>query len=203
MSYANRNKEALIKEIYSGISALAKKQAWNKEEAEDFLQEGLMCALQAIDKYPELPDNQLILVIARSAANRIFSVQRGAVVHHKRGHVEFNEMEHDKETDIEGNIDYRNFVKIMRARLPSGVKAIFDEKVEPSDKTLDILEAEHAQKVVDRKRGKLVMNVHDAKLQDVHIAKSLGISKATMSRGIGLIRSVAAELLGMKPNGQN
>lgn len=71
------------------------------------------------------------------------------------------------------------------------VKKVFNELMEPSEKTSEIAAAELDKKREERRKtGKLLMNTTRAKLFHRHHAQSLGVSKATFSRAVGVISNL-------------
>lgn len=186
--------EILIKKIYDGVRRLATIQSRTKEQGQDFLQEGLLCAYEAIERYKDKPDDELVRIIAVAAKNRIYEIQRGEVTFYFR----------HKVTDIEEDARFEypfeefendNFVRVLRARLRPDLQTILDEKLNPSEKTLKIVEEEMVERSVRREAGELVMNIENDRVRDVHIAESLGISKATVCRGSKLIQEATETLI--------
>lgn len=187
-------KEALIQKIYDGVRRIAKRQSRTTEQAQDFLQEGLICAFEAIDKYPDASDEDLIKIIATAAKNKILGTQRKDVTFYFRHKV--------TEIDEGARFEYpfeefesNNFLRVLRSRLRPDLQSLLDERVNPSDKTIKIVDDEMKERLIRRERGELVMNIESDRVSDTHLARSLGISKATVSRGIKTIQEVAETLI--------
>lgn len=175
------NKEKLIKDIYDGVKIIAWRHSYSKEQMEDMLQEGIIAALEAIDKYSDKNYNELIKIIAKSAYNRIFTFQRKEINIHKK----FSELHEgiiDKMPLPDSSITTKDFVRVLSTRLSSIQRRVLREKLTPSKNTFKIIDEELRNKLLKRNRGQLVMNVRKTKITDTHIAKSLKIGKATVSR---------------------
>lgn len=191
----NTRETNLLNKIYTGLRGFSMIHARSSEQAKDFLQEGLMYAFEAIKKYPDKSDDELVRIIAKSANNRVLTLQGNSVTHGKRHSYQEDYSEFFHPESQEEEIEVNNFIRVLRSRLPVAAQQVLDERLEPSKKTIDIVEAEHAKKIEARERGRLVMNVHESKIQDVHIGQALGYSKATVSRNASLIRQEAEVLL--------
>lgn len=204
------DKDKLIKEIYKGIKSAANKRAVNKPEAEDFLQEGITAALDVINKYSDKPYEEQIKLISRVALNRILKAQRTEINWNRRVLKKSKKDERPIDNwDLEEGIDIENsgqedfsygafeerrFIAMARSFLSDMGQKILSERLNPSKNTIKIMEIIKLDKLKQRESGKLVMNVHNDKISDTHIAKSLGISKATMSREIKRIQEVVSYL---------
>jgi DNA-directed RNA polymerase specialized sigma24 family protein len=184
----------LIKKIYDGVRRLATIQSRTKEQAQDFLQEGLMCAFEAIERYKEKPDDELVRIIAVAARNKIYEIQRGEVTFYFRHKV--TEIEEDARFEYPfAEFENDNFVRVLRSRLRPDLQILLDEKINPSDKTIGIVELEMGERQTRREAGELVMNLTNDRVRDVHLAESLGVSKATICRGVKQIQEATETLI--------
>ena len=188
---------ALIKEIYSGLEGVAYKQARTDEQAKDFLQEGLYAALVVINtgKYSHLPDSQFVRYIAKCAYNRISKIQSQDITYEGKNLLLVNKLDVFTKGNMEEDMQMKNIMRVLENRLSSLGNQILSEMGEPSEKTIKIQQAWLDEKHKARDKGKLVMNIHNDKITNNHIAKSIGISKATMSREVSKIRTEIAVLL--------
>lgn len=193
------NKEELIQEVYDGIKAVAFKQAHNKEQAKDFMQEGLISALEAIDKYPDKPERELILIIAKSAYNKIYSIQSRDITYERKNPNSADNIVIPSKEDLEKDYESRNFLAILKTRLHSRERKILEEHLNPSNRVIGVYEKEKRSKLRRRSRGQLVMNIHTNTIRSHHIAEAMGISKATMSRAFKAIRNEAEKLTDCLP----
>lgn len=182
------NKAELINRIYKGVEGFARKQSINTQQAEDFMQTAFCKVLEVVDKYKDKPDGEIEKLAGTIAKNAIFSSQKSEVTYGYN-----NSMDVDKgffpseDKRIKHSIEDQNVNMILRT-LPDMERKILGEIMEPSDKLLVIIEIEKKEKLVERARGKLKMNIHNHKIQNKHVAKLFGISKATMSRYMSNIR---------------
>ena len=185
------NIDKLIKEIYSGLEGVAYKQARSVEQAKDFLQEALFTAIKVVNtgKYNNLPDSQFVKVIARCAMNRISKIQSMDITYERRNPALVNKRDVFSKGNIEECIEIKNIMKVLENRLSSLGVQILKEMDQPSENTIKIQQAWLSEKHKLRDSGKLVMNIHNDKVTNNHIASSLGISKATMSREVCKIRN--------------
>lgn len=204
------DKKKLIKDVYDGIYRCARKRSIDRQQMQDFIQEGLVVACEIINKYPDKPHEELVKYIGKSAINKISFLQKKEINWRRRRLAKSVKVErpidnwdlaaefiphewiyNDDGFDI---IDEREFVKVCESFLTDQGKRILKEKVSPSNKTVDIMEREIIEKNKRREQGELVMNVFTNKITDSHIAQSLSISKATVSRESGRIKEVVEYL---------
>jgi len=204
-------KEEIIKEVYDGICRCARKHAINPQQEQDFRQEGLVIACEVADRYRDKEADELIRLIGTSSRNRILQMQkqeinwsRGKLVKTKKDNRPVDNWQLDVRKDPSDDvyddmsydsIDEREFVMVLSSFLSDRGKAILNEKINPGKNTITIMEREKREKLVKRESGALVMNVFTDKITDTHIAVSLGLSKATMSRELSRIKEVADYLL--------
>ena len=66
--------------------------------------------------------------------------------------------------------------------------AVLREFLEPSDKTFNLAVQDSDRSQEMEARGKLTMNVGKVRLRGKHVAESLGMGKATVSRSLSVIR---------------
>jgi len=188
------NKDELIRQIYDGVRGIARKQAYDQEQAKDFLQDGLIAALEAIDKYPDKSSEELVLIIAKSAYNKIYSSQSRDITYSRRYPNSTDNVLTFSSDDSVEEYENQDFLMVLMSRLSRRERRILEEQINPSEKTLSIVAGEKKDKLKLREKGQLVMNIHNDKVTHTHIAKSLGISKATVSRGFRAIQREAEAL---------
>jgi len=204
------NNTTLIKKVYSGIRAHAIKRASNASIAKDFLQEGLIAAFEVIKRYSDKPENEIIKLMGTSARNRINTILVKEINWSKRNMVstvkkdkpidswifeEFYNPEELGEFDMSyEEVIEKGFLRALSFYLEVREKKILREKLSPSKKTVKIFEQELAIKIKKQMNGKLVMNVNKPEINNTHIAKSLGLSKATVSRAFKNIQEVVLYL---------
>jgi len=188
------DKSWFIRKIYNGVRIVAYRHAVDQLQAHDFMQEGLVAALHAIDRYKHKSTQDVIRLISRTAYNRIVDAQREAMRYHAR----FASSSDNVEAPIdshEDEVEARVFIQALERRLSALGKRVLREKLAPSDKTLQMSMAVRQHKLEARASGKLVMSLNPDSIPDSLIARSLDISKATISREIRRIKEQAQALL--------
>lgn len=205
------NKEELVKTVYQGIKNFAYKKAMDQHQAQDFLQEGLTAAFEVIDKYSEKRKEALIKIMMQSAMNRIKTVLIKEINWNRRNNKKTVKVQKpidcwyiDNNSDTsditEFDIEYdevieRTFLRALEFYLEIRERKILREKLQPGKRTLSILEKEIAGKIIKRSNGDLVMNLKNPEINNKHIAESLGISKATVSRAFKNIQEAVEFLI--------
>lgn len=188
------DKNKLIERIYAGVRGVAYKSAFNKEQAEDFLQEGMVGALEAIDHYSDKTEDELVLLAARSAYNRIVSA-RGKDIRYGRVFPAHLDDVPEPSSHSESVYEDRQFLAVLHSRLSKMGRNVLKEKLSPGHRTLDAVEADQRRKKRDHDAGKLVMNMNSDRVNDSHIAAGLKVSKATLSREISKLRAAVQDML--------
>lgn len=187
--------ERLVKEVYQGVKSMARRYAKTQSQAEDFLQEGLLYAVMSMEKYQDKNDQELILIISRSAYNRISSLYRSLSTFNKYHTPENPLIEIQDPIDVAGEVEYKDFIRVLKSRLPKLAADVFGEKVSPSLKSIQLWDEEKNLKSERKSKGALVMNLESDKIPDSILAKSLGVSKATFSRNLAVASQEAKNML--------
>lgn len=78
------DKNAVISQLIEGAYKLACKKERSREVAKEWAHEAILKACIEYDRYSHLPENELVLVLGRVCANRIFQLQRIEVEKDKR-----------------------------------------------------------------------------------------------------------------------
>jgi len=188
------NKDWFLRRIYNGVRIVAYRHAVDQLQAHDFMQEGLIAAMHAIDRYKHKSTQDVIRLASRTAFNKIVDAQREAVRYHTRFASSTENVEAPVESH-ENEVEAKVFIEQLDRRLSALGKKILREKLAPSDRTLQMAMAVHQHKLKERAAGKLVMNINPTEIPDSLVAKSLDISKATMSRELKRIKEQAESLM--------
>jgi RNA polymerase sigma factor (sigma-70 family) len=204
-------KSEIVTAIYDGVKAAAIHRSRTKEQAQDLLQEGLTAVLEVIDKYDDRPDEDLIRLASKIAYNQMTDYQRREI-NWNRGNIfvtktddrpidtwqeddTMRDPSDDPVTDTAiDEMHERMFVTVLMSKLNIVERKVLRERLSPSKTTWRIVLDELAEKQKRRAAGELVMNVHAVEITDTHIAKSLKMSKATVSRYVKHIQEEASQL---------
>lgn len=211
-SKIKHDKEELIKHVYNTVKNFAFSKSMDRQQGQDFLQEGLIAAFEVIDKYKNRSKKDMIKIMVQSAKNRIKTVlvkEINWVRRNNKKTVKMNKpidcwyIDDNNDTDkmSEFDISYdevieRTFLRALEFYLEVSERKILREKLQPGKRTLSILEKEIAGKIIKRSNGNLVMNLKNPNINNNHIAESLGISKATVSRAFKNIQEAIQFLTG-------
>lgn len=186
----------LINKVIEGIKRVAKKHSRSREQEKDFNQEGLICAIEMFDRYSEYPKDQLVLMTGAAIYRRVCSIQRSNITFDRKHELCDNYEERFRNPDgYEDDYETSDFVKILMTRLSAIDKRILKEKISPEQKTINLMLTERDDKIKRKEAGELVMNIDKNEITSKHIAKSIGISKATVSRGIKRIQEEVKSLI--------
>lgn len=190
----NQCKSRVFDCIKEGITGYARKKAFNQEQFEEFFQEGMTAAFEVIDRYSDKSDDELVRIVSKCAYNKISDLQRSIVSFGRM----FNSQVFE-ETSIDNDDEYEDFENREFIKMLSKVLSDREYKIIESMLSYDNLEDTRAEIMREREekrnKGKLVMNVHTNKIENVVIYRHLGIGKATFSRDMCNIRRKAHELL--------
>lgn len=191
------NRLDLVNEVLDGIKRVAGKHAKNNEQRKDFIQDGIVCALEIFDRYRDIPKDELIFLAGKAIYRRICYKQRSNITFDHKHWLcsDYDEKIQAPENEDEYNYEHLNLVKILMTKLSAIDKQILQERVQPSDKTVCIMLEDEHKKLKRKEFGHLVMNIGKERITIEHIAKSIGISKATVSRGIKRIQEKAKSLI--------
>mgnify|MGYP000521849177 CR=1 FL=1 len=187
-------REQLVDEVMEGIIRIASKRAFIREQREDFVQDGVICALEMFDRYGHKPRNELVKLTGKACFHAIVDQQKRSIRHNDK-HINVATEYCASDVDDVEEFETDNFVKILTTRLSAIDKRVLKEKLEPSDDTIGFMLIEKDKKQKRREEGFLVMNAFSDKINNNHIAKSLKISKATVSRSISRIQDEVQSLM--------
>lgn len=204
------NKTTLIKKVYTGIKTYSRNKTFDPCTAKDFLQEGLIAAFEVIDKYNDKSEEELIKLMGASARNRINTLLVKEINWSKRNLLNtvrkekaindwFIEEHYNPEDLGEYDIEYeevieKGFLRALEFYLKVRERKILKEKLSPSKKTVKVFEKELAAKIKRKLNGQLVMSINKPEINNTHIAKSLGVSKATVCRAFKNIQKAIVYL---------
>ena len=188
------NADLHIKAIMDGVRLFAFRHSRDPEQAKDFLQEGLIAALVAINKYPDREPEELYRILSRCAQNRILDMQRQAVTHWKT-YSPLEELDSVRSEAFDDRCERDSIVRVLRERLSVTARRVFDERLDPSWQTQNAFLEDKARKRQKKAGGKLVMGLHSDRITDSHIATALDVSKATVSRATSEIEREGQILL--------
>lgn len=183
-----------INAIFKGVRAYAYRHAISAEQAKDFLQEGLMYALFALPKYADKDPQDLERILAKVAFNRITTLQSGSVRASQR-HFPLESLDSIMQQEFNDFVESDNLVRVLLSRLSSVAQRVLKERLNPGVEVQNVLLEEQRAKRRARRMGKLVMDPNSEEIRDVHIAKGLGLSKASVSRAATQIRIQGETLL--------
>lgn len=165
------DKLRFIERVKEGCLSVARARARSKQQVEDFMGEAMLAALEVIDRYADKSEDELVLIIGRSAINRITQAQRKEEVIHHRFPQEYNDHLDCVDDPVLYDVDLRDFIRVLSSRLSASQRQMLSRRIE----VLDTCTGEN-----DETMGEIAM-----------VTKK---SKATVSRAFTNIRSAALRL---------
>jgi len=135
------DKGKVIAKLIDGAFALARKKERDPEVAKEWAQEGLLQATMRFDRYSHLPEDQVVKILGRCISNRINTLQKREVLQDRTIMRMPDDFPATSKFDSPLGIALsRELLAVLLTKLDSRERIFVQEKLKPSQQTLDEME---------------------------------------------------------------
>lgn len=191
----------LIEVLLPGIRSQARKRSTCPAQADDFAQEALVAVIKAYPRYRKhkRTKEEMVAILGTVARNAIIDQQRKSIKQHEQEVMPESEDAFDAISGASrfphhgDDTETRELTVVIRERLSHDAARVFDEKLEPSEKTERLIAEENRKRTSARNKGFFTVTI--SHVTHAAIARSLGLDVNEVARASAEIKMVARSVI--------